>query len=89
VWTSVGTRVAGFHSYAAQQDGSFRIVLTGCTDSPLCEEERSDADITATGSENRISVSPLTWDRTYGYPIDGQRELSKVQKFVEHDAPRP
>lgn len=89
VWTSVGTQVAGFHTYAAQPDGSFRIVLTGCVDSPLCEEERADADLTAVMHESRISVTPLTWDRTYGYPVEGQRELSKVQKFVERDAPRP
>lgn len=89
VWTSVGTQVAGFHTYAPQQDGSFKIVLTGCSGSELCEEERDDSDMTATGKENRISVTPLTWDRTYGYGIDGQRELSKVEKLVEHDAPRP
>lgn len=89
VWTSVGTSIAGFHTYAAQADGSYKIVLTGCVDSPRCEDERSDADILATGPQSRISVTPLTWDRTYGYKVDGQRELAKVRKFVEHDAPRP
>lgn len=89
VWSSVGTSIAGFHNYVPQDDGSFRIALSGCVDSPQCEEERDDADITATSDENRISVSPLTWDRTYGYRVDGQRELAKVRTFVEHDAPRP
>ncbi|WP_156760220.1 5'/3'-nucleotidase SurE [Microbacterium karelineae] len=89
VWTSVGTSVGGFHGYVPQEDGSYQISLGACVDSHHCVEERDDADITAMIGENRISVTPLTWDRTYGYRIDGQRELAKVRTFVEQSAPQP
>ncbi|UWF77972.1 MULTISPECIES: hypothetical protein [Microbacterium] len=56
---------------------------------PACEEERADADATASVVRNAISVTPIGWDRTYGYKEDGQRELAKIESFVEHDAPRP
>ncbi|WP_067349791.1 5'/3'-nucleotidase SurE [Microbacterium hydrocarbonoxydans] len=94
VWSSVGSQTLAYHSYAVQPNGSYRIVLGLCADvagedQASCEEERSDADVTASWFNSTISVTPISWDRTFGYKMGGQQELAQVEKFVEHDAPRP
>jgi 5'-nucleotidase len=89
VWTSVGTQTLAYHSYLPLADGGFTVSLGQCSGLPACAENRSDSDVGAVIGENHISISPLNWDRTYGYKIDGKRELAAVKMFVKHDAPRP
>ncbi|TDO51737.1 hypothetical protein EV643_103476 [Kribbella sp. VKM Ac-2527] len=45
--------------------------------------------VAAVVGEDHISITPLTWDRTYGIQVDGQKELAQLKKVVEHDAPQP
>ena len=56
---------------------------------PDCVETRRDADLPLVMKQNRITVTAINADRTYGYPVDGKRELAKLKHFVKHHAPRP
>jgi 5'-nucleotidase len=89
VWASVGAETFAYHSYVRQADGSYRIALVACSGLPDCVETRKDADVPAVMQRHHITVVPINWDRTYGYPIEGKRELAKVKAYVERRAPRP
>jgi 5'-nucleotidase len=93
VWTRVGNGAAVFHDYAQKNGGdSFDITLGICEGKPQsggeCDESRKDADQTWLLAKNHITVAPITWDRTYGTAVDGQRELRRLENYVRHGAPR-
>lgn len=88
VWASVSDGTFAYHSYAKQPDGSYKIGLAACSGLPTCTVTRKDADKTWVLDRGHITVVPINWDRTYGYPTD-KRELAKVKAYVERHAPRP
>ncbi|MFF8608484.1 5'/3'-nucleotidase SurE [Streptomyces sp. NPDC015346] len=96
VWTRVGDGAVVFHDFR-QRGGAggdtFDIALGLC---PLdgsgageCAEGRADADSTWLLDKGHVTIAPITWDRTYGTPVDARRELNRVERYVRHDAPRP
>ena len=89
VWASISDGTYAFHYYTKQPDGSYTIGLKVCDGIPACEITRKDADKTWAVDRSHITVVPINWDRTYDYPVDGLRELAKVKKYVERNAPRP
>ncbi|MFF0743899.1 5'/3'-nucleotidase SurE [Streptomyces sp. NPDC004111] len=93
VWTRVGDGAAVYHSYARKNGGdSFDITPGICAGGPRtggeCDESRGDADQTWLLAKNHITVAPITWDRTYGTPVDGRPELRRLERYVRHGAPR-
>ncbi|MFE1951212.1 5'/3'-nucleotidase SurE [Streptomyces sp. NPDC059524] len=94
VWTSVGHGKVVWHAYEARTPGSdvYDIVLGVCADEPSadCTETVRDADSTALLSRGHITVAPVTADRTYGVRTSGagQRDLARLKRYVEHEAPR-
>ena len=88
-WVSVADGVYSYHVYEKQPDGSYAVSFKPCEGVPACEITRTDADKIWAVDRNHITVAPINWDRTYGYPVDGRRELAKVKAFVEKRAPRP
>ncbi|AUY52985.1 5'/3'-nucleotidase SurE [Streptomyces sp. CB01881] len=92
-WTAVGRGRVVWHAYQPRTGAadSFDIALGVCADRPgdACTETLPDADSTALLRDGRISVTPVTADRTYGVRGGGGKELKRLQYFVEHEAPRP
>nr|WP_300150935.1 5'/3'-nucleotidase SurE [Propionicimonas sp.] len=80
-WVKIGSATYAYHGYTRQADGSWTIALSICADKPICVETRRDADWTTLTKKHRITVAPITWDRTYGV-ADGGRTLAKVRNFV-------
>ncbi|MGW3378286.1 5'/3'-nucleotidase SurE [Streptomyces hydrogenans] len=93
VWTRVGDGAVVYHAYEQRGSGdTFDITLGLCEGDESegeCVENRADADSTWLLSEGHVTVAPITWDRTYGTPVDARRELKAVQRYVEREAPRP
>ncbi|WP_157870036.1 MULTISPECIES: 5'/3'-nucleotidase SurE [unclassified Streptomyces] len=89
-WTSVGHGQAVWHAYEQVGEDSFAIDLGICEEVPgeACTETRADADSTALFRDGRISVTPVTADRTYGAKAANPATLRKVRTYVEHGAPR-
>ncbi len=92
VMASIGEGQVARHTYTKQPDGSYRVGLVRCDTVvpalPDCIEPRRDADAPFT-VQNRITMTAINADRTYGYPVDGRRELARLKHFVKHHAPRP
>ncbi|MFD4376360.1 5'/3'-nucleotidase SurE [Streptomyces sp. NPDC058486] len=97
VWTRVGDGAVAFHAYEQRGSGdTFDIALGLCTGDASadgkstgeCVENRRDADSTWLLTKGHVTIAPITWDRTYGSPVDARRELKAVQRYVEREAPR-
>ncbi|WP_418960369.1 5'/3'-nucleotidase SurE [Streptomyces tritici] len=97
VWTSIGHGKFVWHAYEARTPGEsggdlFDIVLGVCDHKPAsaCTETVEDADSTALLDKGHITVAPVTADRTYGVRTSGagQRDLARLERYVEHHAPR-
>jgi 5'-nucleotidase len=80
-WTKVGSATVALHTYVLQPDGSYTIALALCSGLPICTETRRTADWTWL-SKGHITVTPISWDRTYAVP-EGGRTYQKVKAFVE------
>ncbi|MEU3477470.1 5'/3'-nucleotidase SurE [Streptomyces sp. NPDC033754] len=94
VWTRVGDGAIVYHAFEQRGNSdSFDIALGLCpTDGSgegECAEGRKDADSTWLLDKGHVTIAPITWDRTYGTPVDARRELNRIERFVEHEAPRP
>ncbi|MFB9478415.1 5'/3'-nucleotidase SurE [Streptomyces filamentosus] len=93
VWTRVGDGAVAYHAYERRGTGdTFDIALGLCEGGGSggeCAESRADADSTWLLGEGHVTVAPITWDRTYGTPVDARRELTAVRRYVEREAPRP
>ncbi|MEU2504834.1 5'/3'-nucleotidase SurE [Streptomyces sp. NPDC007863] len=93
VWTRVGDGAVAYHAYEQRGSGdTFDIALglcEGAESTGECAEHRPDADSTWLLGKGHVTVAPITWDRTYGTPVDARRELKAVQRYVEREAPRP
>jgi 5'-nucleotidase len=79
-WTKVAAAVVAYHNYTVQADGSYTIGLGLCTGLAICSETRKTADYTWV-TKGYISVTPISWDRTYGVD-EGGRTYQKVKAFV-------
>jgi 5'-nucleotidase len=88
VWTSVADGAYAAHTYQQVDDQTFNIVVERCTTGPICEVTKRDADITWFLDRHHITVTPITWDRTYGERTDRQL-LATYERYVERRAPRP
>ncbi|MER5946566.1 5'/3'-nucleotidase SurE [Streptomyces sp. NPDC001904] len=94
VWTSIGHGKVVWHAYEARTPSGdlFDIVPGVCDNAPTsdCTETVSNADSTALLDRGHISVAPVTADRTYGIRTSGagHRELARLERYVEHEAPR-
>lgn len=88
VWTSVADGAAAYHTYQQTAPDTFNVVVERCVTGPFCEISKPDADITWFIKRHHISVTPITWDRTYGAKAD-RRLLAKYSWHVRHRAPRP
>ncbi|MCW5950688.1 MAG: hypothetical protein KIT69_00235 [Propionibacteriaceae bacterium] len=80
-WTKVGTATVAHHSYLAQADGSYTISLQLCSGLKICKEARKDADWPLL-SKGHITVTPVSWDRTYGVH-EAARPTRKIKAFVK------
>ncbi|MFH8841325.1 5'/3'-nucleotidase SurE [Streptomyces sp. NPDC017868] len=91
VWTRVGDGQVVWHAYDRTGEDSFEIGLGFCEETPgdPCTETARNADSTALLRDGRIAVAPITADRTYGVPVGARRELKAIERYVEHEAPRP
>ncbi|MFF9148219.1 5'/3'-nucleotidase SurE [Streptomyces sp. NPDC014861] len=94
VWTRVGAGAVAHHAYERRGTGdTFDIALGLCpvdgSGAGECAEPRGDADSVWLLHRGHVTVAPITWDRTYGTPVDARRELRAVQRYVEREAPRP
>ena len=95
LWTGIGHGKVVWHDYSARRGSgdTFDIVFGVCADKPgdPCTETVRPADSTALLS-GHVAVAPVTADRTYGATVDGvagRRNLLKLKRYVEQDAPRP
>ncbi|MFD8481788.1 5'/3'-nucleotidase SurE [Kitasatospora sp. NPDC059673] len=90
-WTSVGHGREIWHAYQPTAGGAYTIGLGWCEHRPgdRCTETVPDADATALLRDNRISVTPVTPDRTYGARPADPAELNRVRHYVEHQGPTP
>ncbi|MEU8530717.1 5'/3'-nucleotidase SurE [Streptomyces sp. NPDC048629] len=88
-WTGVGHGKVVWHAYEPTGEDSFAIGLGVCEEKPgdPCTETARDADSTALFRDGRISVTPVTRDRTYGAHEPNTKTLRKLRQYVEHDAP--
>ncbi|MET8504444.1 5'/3'-nucleotidase SurE [Streptomyces sp. NPDC004787] len=94
VWTRVGDGAVVYHAFERRGDGhSYDIALGLCpfdgSGEGECAEGRADADSTWLLDRGHVTVAPITWDRTYGTPVDARRALARVEHYVTHEAPRP
>ncbi|MFC8506049.1 5'/3'-nucleotidase SurE [Streptomyces sp. NPDC057411] len=94
VWTRVGDAAVVYHAFEQRGTGDqFDIALGLCgqedSDPDECTEGRADADSTWLLDKGHVTVAPITWDRTYGTPVDARRTLNRVEQYVRHEAPRP
>lgn len=88
VWASVSDGTYAYHSYTKQAGGGYAVSISPCSGLPDCKVSRSDADKTWVVDRGHITVVPIDWDRTYGYPVENRRELARVKAYVQHRAPR-
>ncbi|MEU6979842.1 5'/3'-nucleotidase SurE [Streptomyces sp. NPDC046371] len=93
VWTRVGDGAVVYHAFEQRgTSDSFDIALGLCpvdgTGEGECAEGREDADSTWLLDQGHITVAPVTWDRTYGTPVEARRTLNRIERYVKHDAPR-
>ncbi|MEF9887158.1 hypothetical protein [Streptomyces sp. P9-A4] len=88
--TGIGHGQAVRHAYEQVGEDSFAIGLGPCEEVPgeQCTETRADSDSTALFRDGRISVTPVTADRTYGVKAPNPATLRKLRTYVEHEAPR-
>ncbi len=90
-WTRVGDATLGYHAYDNMGD-QFEVKLGACEQlvpgNAECVEGRRDADSTAAFFNSTISITPVTWDRSYGTAIDGEKEMKDIQKYVAEHAPK-
>ncbi|MFE5797737.1 5'/3'-nucleotidase SurE [Streptomyces sp. NPDC056503] len=97
VWTRVGDGAVVYHAYEQRGSGdTFDIALGLCEgegegeeSEGECVEHREDADSRWLLGEGHVTIAPITWDRTYGTPVEARRELKAVRRYVEREAPRP
>ncbi|MFI8827756.1 5'/3'-nucleotidase SurE [Streptomyces sp. NPDC053431] len=94
VWTRVGDGAVVYHAFEQRgTSDSFDIALGLCpfdgSGEGECAEGREDADSTWLLAKGHVTIAPLTWDRTYGTPVEARRELGRVERYVTHEAPRP
>ncbi|MFE5297340.1 5'/3'-nucleotidase SurE [Streptomyces sp. NPDC056632] len=94
VWTRVGDGAVAYHAFAQRgTSDSFDITLGLCpfdgSGEGECAEGRADADSTWLLDKGHVTIAPITWDRTYGTPVDARRALHRVERYVRNDAPRP
>ncbi|MEV5969110.1 5'/3'-nucleotidase SurE [Streptomyces sp. NPDC051921] len=94
VWTRVGDGAVVHHAFEQRgTSDSFDIALGLCpfdgSGEGECAEGRADADSTWLLDKGHVTIVPITWDRTYGTPVDARRELDRVERYVRHEAPRP
>ncbi|MFF3315613.1 5'/3'-nucleotidase SurE [Streptomyces sp. NPDC003035] len=94
VWTRVGDGAVVYHAFEQRgTSDSFDIALGLCpfdgSGEGECAESRADADSTWLLDKGHVTIAPITWDRTYGTPVDGHRELRQIERYVRHEAPRP
>ncbi|MGW6708851.1 5'/3'-nucleotidase SurE [Streptomyces sp. NPDC054956] len=89
-WTSIGHGKVVWHAYEQVGEDSFAIGLGVCEERPgdACAETVADADSSALFRDGRISVAPVTSDRTFGARTPHPETLRKVRHYVENDAPR-
>lgn len=79
-WVQVGSATVAYHGYTQQADGSWSIGLSLCDGLGICEEGKRRADWLAL-NDGHVTVTPITWDRTYG-AYERMSTLSKVRSFV-------
>ncbi|MEV7280824.1 5'/3'-nucleotidase SurE [Streptomyces sp. NPDC093111] len=93
VWTRIGDGAVVYHAFEQRgTSDSFDIALGLCpvdgTGEGECAEGRKDADSTWLLDKGHITIAPVTWDRTYGTPVEARRALNRIEQYVKHDAPR-
>ncbi|MER8047932.1 5'/3'-nucleotidase SurE [Streptomyces sp. NPDC094032] len=93
VWTRVGDSAVVYHAFEQRgTSDSFDIALGLCPydggGEGECAEGRKDADSVWLLDKGHITVAPITWDRTYGTPVDSRRTLNLIERYVRHEAPR-
>ncbi|MER6501304.1 5'/3'-nucleotidase SurE [Streptomyces sp. NPDC001455] len=89
-WTSVGHGKVVWHTYEKSGENSFDIGFGVCEERPgdPCAETSENTDAEALYGEHRVSVAPVTADRTYGVKTPRPVTLRKIRHYVEHEAPR-
>lgn len=90
-WTTVGHGREVWHAYEPTGADSFAITLGVCEHRPgdACTETVPDADALALLRDGRISVTPVTPDRTHGVRVADRQELNRLRQYIDHEAPRP
>ncbi|MFD8595262.1 5'/3'-nucleotidase SurE [Kitasatospora sp. NPDC059646] len=90
-WTTVGRGREVWHAYEPAGADSFAVTLGLCEHLPgdPCTETDPDADALALLRDGRISVTPVTPDRTYGVRTADPQELNRLRHYIDHEAPRP
>ncbi|MGW3074759.1 5'/3'-nucleotidase SurE [Kitasatospora sp. NPDC001132] len=90
-WTTVGHGREIWQAYEPAGADSFAITLGLCEHGPgdACTETVPDADALALLRDGRISVTPVTPDRTYGVRTADPQELNRLRHYIDHEAPRP
>lgn len=94
VWARVGDGAVVYHAFEQRgTSDAFDIALGLCpvdgTGEGECAEGRKDADSTWLLDRGHITIAPITWDRTYGTPVEAHHTLNRVERYVTNDAPRP
>ncbi|MFV0251791.1 MAG: 5'/3'-nucleotidase SurE [Beutenbergiaceae bacterium] len=79
-WVEVGSATVALHGYTQQEDGSWKVGLSLCSGLEICKEGKRNSDWQALG-ESHITVTPITWDRTYGVRDRGSKYY-KLRNFV-------
>ncbi|MFV0426951.1 MAG: 5'/3'-nucleotidase SurE [Beutenbergiaceae bacterium] len=87
-YTEVGDAATAFHSYSATGDGVYDVGIQLCDGLEICEEDKSPADWQLAFGGN-ITVSALTWDRSYAPDAQVSQRLAQLQAFVAQAAPAP
>ncbi|MGW2396217.1 5'/3'-nucleotidase SurE [Kitasatospora sp. NPDC001664] len=91
--TTVGEGRVVWHAYQARDSdsASYDITYGRCSDLPgdPCTETRPDADSTALLRDNRVSLTPVTPDRTLSAHLTATQDLLRLRHFVDRQAPRP
>ncbi|MET8542028.1 5'/3'-nucleotidase SurE [Kitasatospora sp. NPDC004799] len=90
-WTTVGHGREVWHAYEPVGADGFAITLEVCEHRPgeACTETVRDADALALLRDGRVSVTPVTPDRTYGVRTADPQELNRLRHYIEQEAPRP
>ncbi|MFE7111656.1 5'/3'-nucleotidase SurE [Streptomyces sp. NPDC057575] len=89
-WTSIGHGEVVRLTCEETGESSFGIGRGFCEERPgdPCTGTVRNADAEARYGEHRISVAPVTADRTYGAKPPNPGTLRKTRHYVEHEAPR-